>query len=116
MFIRYFGRAKELPGVKELFESRKKEEDEEMEEGEEEPMAIDEADDEEERLIMNGGAGIPIGPVRTDIPYLPFVALHILSADASLDLSRTAYQDHYFPHCQLSTLVGNVLYLISMRH
>jgi pre-mRNA-splicing factor ISY1 len=26
---RYFGRAKELPGVKELFESRKKEEDEE---------------------------------------------------------------------------------------
>ena len=27
--LRYFGRAKELPGVKELFESRKKEEDEE---------------------------------------------------------------------------------------
>lgn len=26
---RYFGRAKELPGVKELFQSRKKEEDEE---------------------------------------------------------------------------------------
>ena len=29
MSPRYFGRAKELPGVKELFESRKKEEDEE---------------------------------------------------------------------------------------
>jgi hypothetical protein len=29
MLCRYFGRAKELPGVKELFESRKKEEDEE---------------------------------------------------------------------------------------
>ena len=29
IFRRYFGRAKELPGVKELFESRKKEEDEE---------------------------------------------------------------------------------------
>ena len=28
-YRRYFGRAKELPGVKELFESRKKEEDEE---------------------------------------------------------------------------------------
>lgn len=28
-FRRYFGRAKELPGVKELFESRKNEEDEE---------------------------------------------------------------------------------------
>jgi pre-mRNA-splicing factor ISY1 len=27
--LRYFGRAKELPGVKELFESRKKDEDEE---------------------------------------------------------------------------------------
>jgi hypothetical protein len=27
---RYFGRAKELPGVKELFESRKKEEDEDV--------------------------------------------------------------------------------------
>ena len=29
IYRRYFGRAKELPGVKELFESRKKEEDEE---------------------------------------------------------------------------------------
>lgn len=29
MWLRYFGRAKELPGVKELFQSRKKEEDEE---------------------------------------------------------------------------------------
>ena len=28
-FVRYFGRAKELPGVKELFMSKKKEEDEE---------------------------------------------------------------------------------------
>ena len=29
-YPRYFGRAKELPGVKELFQSRAKEEDEEM--------------------------------------------------------------------------------------
>jgi RNA polymerase II subunit A small phosphatase-like protein len=27
---------------------------------------IDDAQDEEDRLIMNGGAGIPIGPVSTD--------------------------------------------------
>lgn len=30
----------------------------------EEANAMDEVEDEEERLIMNGGAGIPIGPVR----------------------------------------------------
>lgn len=34
-------------------------EDEEMDDG----TPIDEVEDEEERLIMNGGAGIPIGPV-----------------------------------------------------
>ena len=31
MLPRYFGRAKELPGVRELFQSRKKEEDEDNE-------------------------------------------------------------------------------------
>lgn len=35
----------------------------EDEEGEEDGMPIDEVEDEEERLILNGGAGIPIGPV-----------------------------------------------------
>lgn len=39
----------------------------EDEEEVEEPNAIDEVEDEEERLIMNGGAGIPIGPVRVSL-------------------------------------------------
>ncbi|KAJ3484141.1 hypothetical protein NLI96_g5831 [Meripilus lineatus] len=42
-------------------------EDEEMEEG----TPIDEAEDEEERLILNGGAGIPIGPDGMPRPLLP---------------------------------------------
>lgn len=29
LYVRYFGRAKDLPGVRELFQSKKKEEDEE---------------------------------------------------------------------------------------
>ena len=33
------------------------------EEEEAEGTHLDEAEDEEERLIMNGGAGIPVGPV-----------------------------------------------------
>lgn len=33
----------------------------------EEPSPIDEVEDEEERLIMNGGAGIPVGPVRISL-------------------------------------------------
>ena len=35
----------------------------EDEDGEEEGMPIDEVEDDEERLIMQGGAGIPTGPV-----------------------------------------------------
>lgn len=41
-------------------------EDEEMEEG----TPIDEVEDEEERLILNGGAGIPIGPVSNLDQYV----------------------------------------------
>lgn len=40
------------------------------EEDVEEPSPIDGVEDEEERLIMNGGAGIPIGPVRAFILFL----------------------------------------------
>lgn len=48
-------------------------------------------EDEEERLIMNGGAGIPIGPVRVN-----FLFLCILSC--SLICPRMAIRD---PSCHL---------------
>jgi len=41
------------------------------EEDVEEANAIDEVEDEEERLILNGGAGIPIGPDGVPRPLLP---------------------------------------------
>ncbi|KAF7793956.1 hypothetical protein EIP86_005080 [Pleurotus ostreatoroseus] len=41
-------------------------EDEDMEEG----VPIDEVEDEEERLILNGGAGIPIGPSIQQADYV----------------------------------------------
>ncbi|OCH88255.1 NIF-domain-containing protein [Obba rivulosa] len=41
--------------------------DEDMEEG----GPVDDGEDEEERLIMNGGAGIPIGPDGVPRPLLP---------------------------------------------
>jgi RNA polymerase II subunit A small phosphatase-like protein len=37
---------------------------------------VDDAQDEEDRLILNGGAGIPIGPVSTAFNTIPFT--HIL--------------------------------------
>jgi RNA polymerase II subunit A small phosphatase-like protein len=36
----------------------------EEEDGDDAIAALDDAEDEENRLIMNGGVGIPIGPVR----------------------------------------------------
>lgn len=80
-------------------------EDEDMEEG----VPIDEVEDEEERLILNGGAGIPMGPVSTATSFPEAIRTYTLS-------ERMASHDHYFLLCRLSTLVGNVLYLISMRH
>ncbi len=42
-------------------------EDEDVEEG----TPVDEVEDEEERLIMQGGAGIPIGPVSCSLRFRP---------------------------------------------
>lgn len=47
-------------------------------EEEDETHAMDEADDEEDRLIMNGGAGIPIGPVSRFASYRCLVLINIL--------------------------------------
>jgi RNA polymerase II subunit A small phosphatase-like protein len=39
--------------------------------------ALDELEDEEDRLIMNGGIGIPIGPVRPRLSFLrPFISIY----------------------------------------
>ncbi|KAI0066074.1 NIF-domain-containing protein [Artomyces pyxidatus] len=47
-------------------------EDEDVEEG----AAIDEVEDDEDRLILNGGAGIPVGPDGVLRPLLPPIAPH----------------------------------------
>lgn len=47
-------------------------EDEDVEEG----PGIDEVEDDEDRLIMSGGAGIPIGPDGVPRPLLPPIAPH----------------------------------------
>lgn len=51
------------------------EDSEESSFGEDEDQKMDE-EDEEERLIMNGGAGIPIGPDGIPRPLLPPIAPH----------------------------------------
>lgn len=54
-------------------------EDDDVEEG---PL-MDEVEDDEERLILNGGAGIPIGPVRSHNPFHScpsFPYLHVSSS------------------------------------
>lgn len=48
----------------------------------EEPPKPYAEEDEEERLILNGGNGIPIGPVRTRINYYYFI---VLTVDRSQD-------------------------------
>jgi len=61
--------------------------------------------DEEERLLINGGAGIPIGPVRAS--WSPI--LHVYT------LNRMVSQNRYyrpFPH---NTQGGNALFLTWMR-
>lgn len=51
-------------------------------------MALDEQA-EEDRLIRNGGAGIPVGPVR-DYPYVSKLCL-------TYRVTRTVHPNRYFP-------------------
>ncbi|KAI8972248.1 HAD-like domain-containing protein [Trametes punicea] len=61
-------------------------EDEDLDEG----TPMDEIEDEEERLIMNGGAGIPIGPDGVPRPLLPPVSpKHAGRKCLVLDLDET---------------------------
>ncbi|KAH9948673.1 NIF-domain-containing protein [Amylocystis lapponica] len=61
-------------------------EDEELDEG----TPMDEVEDEEERLIMNGGAGIPIGSDGQPRPLLPALSLkHAGRKCLVLDLDET---------------------------
>jgi hypothetical protein len=68
---------------------------------------IDEQDDDEDRLIFNGGAGIPTGPVSSS----PSLA----SPSSFYPIHRTAFPNPFFPPYPRITQVGSVLYLISMK-
>ena len=70
--------------------------DDELEEG----TPVDEIEDEEERLIMQGGAGIPIGPV-SDCPCSLLCSKYTTSHD------RMVSQDHYFRLSPRNMRVGN---------
>ena len=79
-------------------------EDEEVED----VPGIDEAEDDEDRLILSGGAGIPIGPVS---------ALILLSTGL-LDLTyptRTEFHDLSYPQSPLNMRDANASSLISTR-
>jgi hypothetical protein len=71
---------------------------------------LDEIEDEEDRLILNGGAGIPIGPVRT------FLSLHAPSYHLLIVVClRMAFQNLYFPQFRHSMPAVNALYSIWTR-
>ncbi|TFY74513.1 hypothetical protein EWM64_g9499 [Hericium alpestre] len=56
----------------------------------EEPGGVEEIEDEEDRLIMNGGAGIPIGPDGTPRPLLPVLTAQFAGRKCLvLDLDET---------------------------
>ena len=77
-------------------------EDEEVED----VPGIDEAEDDEDRLILSGGAGIPIGPVS------------VISLHHFLDLigpKRTESHDPSYPQLLLNTRGANASSLISTR-
>lgn len=68
---------------------------------------IDEQEDDEDRLIFNGGAGIPTGPVSS----LPSLS----SSSSFYPIHRTEIPNPFFPTYPPISQVGNVLYLISMK-
>jgi hypothetical protein len=79
-------------------------EDEEVED----VPGIDEAEDDEDRLILSGGAGIPIGPVSA----------FILLSTGLLDLTyptRTEFHDLSYPQSPLNMRDANASSLISTR-
>jgi hypothetical protein len=77
--------------------------DEELDDG-----GVDEIEDEEDRLILNGGAGIPIGPVRI------FIFFYILCLTPRC--SRTGSQDHYYLLLLPSMQAVNASFSTLTRH
>jgi carboxy-terminal domain RNA polymerase II polypeptide A small phosphatase len=76
-------------------------------EEEDETHAMDEVEDEEDRLIMNGGAGIPIGPVSA-FGSCRWLLLIIYPC-------RMASQDLYYPQLHRITLAENAWFSILTR-
>jgi len=70
---------------------------------------IDEAEDDEDRLILNGGAGIPIGPVSA------LKSLSIKSARPYM-FRRMVFHDHFCPQSPLNMRDANASFSISTRH
>jgi RNA polymerase II subunit A small phosphatase-like protein len=69
---------------------------------------LEEQEDDEDRLIFNGGAGIPTGPVSS--------SHHQLSLFSPFyPIQRTAFPNPFFHPYRRITQVGNALYLISMK-
>jgi hypothetical protein len=64
-------------------------------------------DDPDELILINGGAGIPIGPVSRD---------HHVSLLPPELLYRTVYLDLSYPPLHLNTRVESVSYSTWMRH
>jgi carboxy-terminal domain RNA polymerase II polypeptide A small phosphatase len=69
--------------------------------------ALDELEDEEDRLILNGGVGIPIGPVRS----LRYNILLFLI----FSLVRMVYRGPSCPLLPQTMLAANALFLISTK-
>jgi hypothetical protein len=80
-------------------------EDEEVED----VPGIDEVEDDEDRLILNGGAGIPIGPVS----YMTLLSIIFHCSHLS---QRMEFHGRSCPQSPLNTWDANAWFLISTRH
>jgi RNA polymerase II subunit A small phosphatase-like protein len=78
-------------------------EDEEVED----VHGVDEAEDDEDRLILSGGAGIPIGSVSA--------SSSLLRASHLFFNQRTEFLDRSYPQLPLNTWDANVLFWTLMR-
>jgi RNA polymerase II subunit A small phosphatase-like protein len=68
---------------------------------------VDEAEDDEDRLILSGGAGIPIGSVSA--------SSSLLRASHLFFNQRTEFLDRSYPQLPLNTWDANVLFWTLMR-
>jgi RNA polymerase II subunit A small phosphatase-like protein len=71
---------------------------------------LDDAEDEEDRLIMNGGAGIPIGPVSFWHPYIRLPQINLFA------IHRMVNHDHFSPPSHRNMQDVSASCLIWMKH